>query len=480
MTAGPTNHKGSALLAAATEPGKQGQPAPEGPVSFGSGRILLCVLSVPAAFSLAITAALHDLGDDLPDSPVPVIIMGFITAALVLVAAVTALLGIRARTRQSAFEKFISAYIESLLGRGQDWLWAVDRGGIFTFSSQTSASLLGHDPADLIGRPLSTVLDGADRAIARREGAHVHNQHATHWTGVVVAFRHRSGAAVWMEVTGTSRRAPDGSELGFEGIGRLLPGQTVRTLLRGRIKEHNDSSGRARTIVTAFQPVHDLNTGAMTGVEALARFPADADRSPEHWFTDATRAGLGRELEFAALEEALNDATKLPPHLTVALNLSPEACLDPRMPGLLEEASITLDRIVLELTERLPVVDYGPLLATVMPLRKRGLRLAVDDAGSGFSSMRHILQLRPDIIKLDRTLITGINTNPGQRALGSAMVKFAQEISATIIAEGIEHDAELITARELGIHAGQGYLLGRPTTCHTDWATWRPQSIWSR
>lgn len=470
MTATSTDHK-----APSTAPGQQRRPGMASHVSFTWGRILLCVLSVPAAFALAITAVVHAL----PDSPIPVIVLGFTTATLVTVAAGTALAGSRTRRRQSAREEFISGHIEALLRAGQHWLWAVDSDGIFSFSSQASASLLGYDPSELIGRPFSTVLDDADRATARRNGTRVDHQHATDWTDVVVAFRHRNGAAVWMEVTGTSRRAPDGSERGFEGIGRLLPGQTVRTLLHRRIREHSDGTGRAPTIVTAFQPVHDLTTGTITGVEALARFPGDAGRSPEHFFTEATSAGLSRELEFAALEEALHDATKLPPHLTVALNLSPETCLDPRVPGLLEEAGIALERIILELTERLPVADYAPLHAAMTPLRKRGLKVAVDDAGSGFSSMRHILQLQPDIIKLDRTLITGIHTNPRQRALGSAMVKFAQKINATIIAEGIEHDAELTTARDLGIHAGQGYLLGRPTTRHTDWATWHPQAAGS-
>ncbi|SEQ15441.1 EAL domain-containing protein [Arthrobacter sp. OV608] len=99
------------------------------------------------------------------------------------------------------------------------------------------------------------------------------------------------------------------------------------------------------------------------------------------------------------------------------------------------------DRIVLELTERQRVNDYDSLVSALMPLRELGLRVAVDDAGSGFSSMRHILELRPDIIKLDRSVITGIHANPGQRALGAAMVKFAPEISATIVAEGIETEA---------------------------------------
>ncbi|MEW1805921.1 EAL domain-containing protein [Pseudarthrobacter sp. NPDC080039] len=445
-------------------------PAPPrdtaGPVPITAGRLLLCVLSVQAALTLAVTTALHAFGQDFPDSPVVVILPGSIAAALVAAAV------IRNRTHQDPRESFIPGRIGDLLGAGPDWLWAVDSKGIFTFSSQASASLLGYAPSDLLGRPLSTVLDDADRASARRNGAHLHDQRTGEWAGVVVAFRHRNGTSVWIGVTGTARRAPDGTEHGFEGVGRLLPGQTVRTLLHGRSMEHAGKTGRARAIITAFQPVHNLSTGTITGVEALARFPGDTSLSPDHWFTDATTAGLVRELDFAALQTALQDAAGLPANLTVALNLSPETCLDPRLPRLLDEAGIHPHRIVLELTERQPVDDYDSLLTALAPLRNRGLRVAVDDAGSGFSCMRHILQLQPDIIKLDRSLITGIHANPRQRALGAAMVQFAQETGATIVAEGIETEADLATARGLGIHAGQGYLLGHPTTHAADWATW--------
>lgn len=461
MTA-PTDGIGSPTVA----------PAPPrdtaGPVPFSTGRLLLCVLSVQAAFTLALSAALHAWVPNSMDPTVVVIIPGLIAAAMVLTAAV-----IRSRPQQDARESFIPGRIAAVLGAGQDWLWAVGDDGIFTFSSQASSVLLGYDPSDLLGRPLGTVLDDTDRARARRDGARIHDQRTGEWAGVVVAFRHRNGTAVWMEVTGTARRAPDGTERGFEGVGRLLPGQMVRNLLRGCSREHPGKEGRPRAIVTAFQPVRNLSTGTITGVEALARFPGDGRLSPDHWFTEASTAGLVRELDFAALETALQDAAGLPPDLTVALNLSPETCLDPRLPGLVTEAGIAPDRIVLELTERQPVADYDSLITALAPLRKRGLRVAVDDAGSGFSSMRHILQLKPDIIKLDRSLITGIHANPRQRALGAAMVQFAHETGATIVAEGLETEADLTTARGLGIHAGQGYLLGRPTTRPADWATWQ-------
>jgi EAL domain-containing protein (putative c-di-GMP-specific phosphodiesterase class I) len=154
------------------------------------------------------------------------------------------------------------------------------------------------------------------------------------------------------------------------------------------------------------------------------------------------------------------------------VNLSPRACLDRRLPTILENSSIRARRIVLELTERHQVIDYETLAAALAPLRSSGLRIAVDDAGAGFASMRHVLQLRPDLIKLDRNIIAGIDTDPGQRALGAAMVGFATEIDAGLVAEGIETEAELTSVTTLGMTAGQGYLLGRPSVRPEDWALW--------
>jgi len=186
--------------------------------------------------------------------------------------------------------------------------------------------------------------------------------------------------------------------------------------------------------------------------------------------------GLAEDLEIAALETALKAAQGLPPSMYVALNVSPTTCLDPRLPGTLERSSLALDRIVLELTERLEVEEYCPLVSALEPLRRRGLRIAIDDAGSGFASMRHVLHIRPDIIKLDRTLITGIHDDEGRQAFGAAMAEFARRLGATLVAEGIETEAALAAVTELGMAAGQGYLLGRPTVDEQEWENWRLQT----
>jgi len=96
-------------------------------------------------------------------------------------------------------------------------------------------------------------------------------------------------------------------------------------------------------------------------------------------------------------------------------------------------------------------------------LRERGLRLAVDDAGAGYASFRHILQLKPDIIKLDRSLISGLNANRDQLALAAALVSFAEKTGIKVVAEGVETPEELKALQTLNVNKAQGYLLGRPT-----------------
>ena len=135
------------------------------------------------------------------------------------------------------------------------------------------------------------------------------------------------------------------------------------------------------------------------------------------------------------------------------------------------------ERIVVELTERSPVADYARLTAALAPLRSAGVRLAIDDVGAGFSSMRHILRLSPELIKLDRSLVAGIDDNPGQKALFAAMLSFASHIGAGLVAEGIETSSELATLAELGVDTGQGYLLGRPSVLTADWSRGQDRSL---
>jgi len=150
---------------------------------------------------------------------------------------------------------------------------------------------------------------------------------------------------------------------------------------------------------------------------------------------------------------------QLPEGTYLSINVSPQTALDRRLTDTLRS---TAARIVLELTEHAPVDQYDDLLAAIAELRDAGMRLAVDDAGSGYASLQHILRLNPDIIKLDIELIRGINTDPARQSLAAALLLFGDKIGATITAEGIETTDELHTLRRLRVPYGQGYQLGRP------------------
>jgi EAL domain-containing protein (putative c-di-GMP-specific phosphodiesterase class I) len=191
--------------------------------------------------------------------------------------------------------------------------------------------------------------------------------------------------------------------------------------------------------------------------------------TPDRWFADAAEVGLGTEVELIAVETALFAARGLPRCLYLSVNLSPTTLQSGLLPGLLAASGWPPERLVIEITEHTPVEDYGSLEECLAELRAPGFRLAVDDAGAGYASFRHILGLRPEYIKLDRALIDGIDTDPARRALVSAVVTFGREVGAGVIAEGVETSGELQAARGLGVAAAQGYFLGRPATVGAGW-----------
>jgi EAL domain-containing protein (putative c-di-GMP-specific phosphodiesterase class I)/CheY-like chemotaxis protein len=207
-----------------------------------------------------------------------------------------------------------------------------------------------------------------------------------------------------------------------------------------------------------FQPVVDLHSGRMVGVEALARFLAEPYRTPDLWFKDAWNLGLGLDLELAAVLMALDSAQRLP-DVIVALNVSPLAVRSSR----LRDALLQSDRsLVIELTEHAVVEDYDVLIDALAPLRQHGIRVAVDDAGAGYASLRHVLHVKPDFIKLDISLISNIGEDRNKRSLAESICSFARESGVKLIAEGIETQTELECVTALGVDFGQGFLLAKP------------------
>lgn len=209
-----------------------------------------------------------------------------------------------------------------------------------------------------------------------------------------------------------------------------------------------------------YQPIFTLRPFRVAGFEALCRFAPEPYRPPDAWFNQAAGAGCGVRLELAVLRKALGAFAALPDEVFVSVNASPQAITGGGLGAVL--AGLRMDRLVLEITEHAEVGDYDALRGALAPLRRAGARLAIDDAGAGYSSLRHILQLGPDIIKLDMGLTRSIDRDSARRAMASALTCFARETDCQIVAEGIENDLELAALKALGVAKGQGYVLGRP------------------
>ena len=236
----------------------------------------------------------------------------------------------------------------------------------------------------------------------------------------------------------------------------LAPGTPADDASRARIERV--LAEQSFSIV--FQPIDDLSTGRTVGFEALSRFAAEPIRPPDQWFAEAAAVGLGEQLEFAAVEAALAHLPEIPAGSYVSLNLSGASICSGRLEAVL--AGTDVNKVVLEITEHERIDDYERLRTVLAGLRRRGLRVAVDDAGAGFASFTHVVRLAPDIIKLDRGLVSGIAHDPVRHSLAAALIRFSHEIRAAVVAEGIETANDLVELRLLGVRYGQGYYLARP------------------
>ncbi len=245
------------------------------------------------------------------------------------------------------------------------------------------------------------------------------------------------------------------ADLASEQIDIQLRGESHHQILGERI-ERAIATGQPGIFL---QPIHRLDTGKCAGAEALARFADAGIRPPNLWFADAFEVGLGVELELAAVANALAATAYVPPDQYLAINVSPETVLSGRLAALL--GSTARRNLVLEVTEHARVDDYESLRAALAGLRRHA-GIAIDDVGAGYSSLRHIIALEPDILKLDMSLTRDVDQDPARRALAGAMVAFASRIGATIVAEGIERPEEAAVLADLGVAFGQGYLFSRP------------------
>ncbi len=415
--------------------------------------------------------------------------------ALILAVAVVGLLLVRmlqvaARAAEATHDVHrLQHTLAAVAETTHEWLWSTDRHGRIAFSSPTSHSLLGYLPNELLGTDAYLLIDPGTRQVWRDRVSEL-GRRGLGWADITVQMRHRDGTLVDVESSAAPILDGQGVAIGFQGTARPVTSDLARLAHEARIRGRIERVLAGDSLRIAFQPIVSLSTGAMVGVEALARIgndrhqvpyqggrnnlgqPAEPYEPPNVWIKHATDVGLGVKLELKALRGALDAISLLPAGLYVSINASPRTIADPAFLELLLTHGTPLNRLVLEITEHESIPDYAPLTHTLTYARSLGLRLAIDDAGAGYASFRHILTLRPDYIKLDRCLTAGIDADPARRALASAVVMFALELDAVVTAEGVETASELDTLRSLAVDAAQGYYLARPSTDRTEWASW--------
>lgn len=232
------------------------------------------------------------------------------------------------------------------------------------------------------------------------------------------------------------------------------------------VHEHEEKVARITSVLElgqphmVYQPIYRSSERRIVGVECLSRFDLEPRRTPDVWFAEAREIGLGVRLELNAILSALDGLRGVTGDFYVALNVSPQTIVSGGIDGYIDD--LDPRRVVLEITEHSLVDDYGLLNERLVPLREAGVRIAVDDAGAGYASMRHVLAIHPDIIKLDLSLTRGIDSDSPRRALAAALIEFARQTQSHVVAEGVETASELAALQALGVDDVQGYHLARP------------------
>jgi PAS domain S-box-containing protein len=349
-----------------------------------------------------------------------------------------------------ATEKFFELSADMLCLAGLD--------GYFKVLNQAWGETLGYRDDELLRAPYVDFVHPDDRAATIAEAAKLGKGFKT------VNFRNRyrckDGRYKWLAWTATpvldnstiyaaARDITD--EVAAEEAGR----QVVHDQ-RERVLAAMDGQG----VVPVFQPILNIPGLQVIGFEALSRFQIPPMRPPDQWFSDASAAGLRTRLEIHAICRAMEQVRNLPPDTFLSVNASPATLLSEDF----ADAVTGLDgeRLVVEVTEHATVEVYEPLQRAIDKLRRRGVRLAIDDAGAGFSSLKHIVRLVPEFIKLDLFLIRDINVDPVKRAVVAGMLGVATQIGGRVIGEGVETEEELRVLVDLGVHCAQGFYLALP------------------
>ncbi len=364
----------------------------------------------------------------------------------------------RSRARLAAEAEALPGSIADYLG---DMVSAHAPDGTYRYVSAASKELLGYEPEELLGTSACDHFHPEDT-----EKVGVVHRSTLEGAPLTVAYRLRrkDNEYVWVETTTRVLKDEDKDEVS-EIVCSTRPLADRRAVEKLSSEDHRRSLGRIQaildgeTIEPVYQPIYELESGRAIACEALSRFPGDLGRGPDRWFAEAWDVGLGVPLELLAVRIAARALPHLPAGVSLCVNASPPTIFSE---GFLDCLGSDTDRVTVELTEHLHVDDYEGFTARLGPLRDAGGTVAIDDFGAGYASLRHILKVRPDQIKLDISLTERIDENQVAHALATSLVSFADEVGVKVVAEGIETEEQLEALLEIGFRYGQGFYFGVP------------------
>jgi PAS domain S-box-containing protein len=398
------------------------------------------------------------------------VVIGMLTWLGLPVAAAVAVVASSLRARRTVHQQAQAIATMETLSR--DWVWECDAEYRLVSSNSAVRGLLGYEPVELLGDTcehliVPEMLPGIREVVQQN----LDDRGTPVLAGPMeVSWRHADGHTVVLQGSSAPIRDEHGIVVGYRGTRQLLTDAMVAE------RAVRASAERVRVVLAdaavdiALQPIVDLNTGRLAGVEALARFRDG--RPPGVWFKEAAEAGMALDLDRLTFMAALDLLPALPATCQLSINATPELLVDHAFHQRLLAADVSGERIVIEITEHVRIGSYTDIAEALAPLRERGFRLAVDDTGAGFASLNHVLQLRPDIIKIDRSLVSHVTSDAARRSVVTSLVLLALDLGASVTAEGVETPSELETVGTMGADHAQGYLLARPTIDRDRWARW--------
>lgn len=283
--------------------------------------------------------------------------------------------------------------------------------------------------------------------------------------GELLDLRLHAGISI-MENNGAAGQE---SDLWYEGMKRaIVHGQSVCAVQRSLQRKALEGMIRGRLITPVYQPIISLKNGAVYGYEALSRCPENRwFQGPEQLFSFASDEGMVYTLDRLARERAIECSAGLSSQQKLFINITAQIMNDPFFtPGqtllLLERYGLSPTNVVFEITERSSIEDFGAAKRTLGHYRNQGYQIAIDDAGAGYSSLQSIVELEPDYIKIDRSLIRDIHRDGMKEHIVHTFIDLAAKMGVSLVAEGIETEAELLHMEAMGVHYAQGYYLGKP------------------